>query len=920
MKTVLGAGRSPNDIMFVGEAPGRVEARTGIPFSGPSGELQSFYLSLFGLRIESFYRTNVCKEYKEGNPDPTYKQIRYWTPYLLSELEEVQPKLIVCVGRFAAEWFLATSNKALEPLDLIHGVPHLSIRPDLPECVRDSIILPIFHPAFGLYNYERKSYLRYDYEQVAEVYSKIRSGERDQIQIRHDPYKGREQYLDVTGKELESELSERYILSLMKCDEEGNLIAGFDTEGTPGNEWSLQISLLPGTGYLLRTSQPDFSIGVTALESFLRKHKITLAMHQASTPTAACYDVIMSRGMGLDLHGIRWWDTLYWSYLQRLESMSLSTLSTRWLGTDEKDYRSLVAGLAREKQIAYLHQVVELNLPKPSKITTKENDGTISTRQPQSISQTAEKIIKDIFEGKLDKDGNLPDPYKRWENIDNSEQKRLIISTLGPIPTSSLADVSLSDATYYACGDSDKTLRLALNQISRSNPRILSLMSEGMQILPHIERMQANGMPVSKSYFLSLRSEMEEIVDRIGRKLSLLYYDGKPINPNSTQQVASLCRRRGLSPGKRTPSGGFSTNKDSIGQYRYTDPAIEMVFDWREAAHNRDYYCNDVLSRIPPDYESDIYLIRSNIKMCTVHTRRPASQDPNILGIPQRTEVGRKIRHGYIAPPGKVWCSYDLSGIEVRGLAHRSRCPVLCKVFRDKIHPHKYTASKLFGVDIGQVTDTQKSVGKTANFLTQYGGGYNKFYEGLRAAGITNHDLIVLSFPDLLRKLSWFTPEEEVETAKRSCKQILSNWFKTYYGVDAYRKETIRRARETEIVYDHSGMPRYLPGINSDDSGIRSEEERAAVSHEIQGLATTAIRNSMVWTFPKLDELVDCGELCPDYFRLYLHDEWIFLVDKGQEEVIGPLVMEGLTRHTGIDFIIPIEAEEHIGYTWGECK
>ncbi len=916
MKTVLGYGPVPSPIMFVGEAPGKVEARTGIPFSGPSGDLQSFYLSLFGLSISSFYRTNVCKTYTDGNPDPTYSQIQYWTPYLLAELEEVSPKLIVAVGRFAANWFLSSSPFDGEPLDLIHGVPHLSTREGLPESVRDSIILPIFHPASGLYNYERKSYLRWDYEQVADIYSKIHSGNRDQIHIRQDLYKGKEQYLDITGEELEEELQNEYYLSLMPEDELGNPIIGFDTEGTPSNPWSLQISLFPGTGYLLRTSQPDFKRGISSLESFLRSNRVTVAMHQASTPTCACYDIVMSRAMGLNLHGIRWWDTLYWSYLQRLESMSLSTLSTRWLGTDEKDYKALVAGLARDKQIAYLHSVMDLNLPKPDKISTKENDGTISTRQPQSISRTAERIILDILENKLDKDLNPPDPYKRWEGVDNPEQKKLVLSLLGPIPTASLADVPLSEATYYACGDSDKTLRLALSQISRSDSRILSLQQEGMLLLPHIERMQDNGMPVSRSYFLSLRSEMEEIVDRLGKRLSILYNDGKPINPNSSQQIAALCRRRGLK-GKKTEKGFFSTNKDSIGQYRYTDEAIELVFDWREAAHNRDYYCNDVLERTT-DSPTDICLIRSNIKMCTVHTRRPASENPNILGIPTRTEIGRKIRHGYIAPPGKVWCSYDLSGVEMRVMASESRCPVLSKVFLDKIHPHRFTASRLFGVDIGEVKDTQKAVGKEANFLTQYGGGYGKLYEKLRAAGISNKDLILLSFPD--SSLSFTSLEAETERAKQSCKVVMSNWFKTYYGVDAYRKRVIEKARREEIVYDRSGMPRYLPGINSDDSGIRAEEERAAVSQIIQGTATTAIRNSIIWLMPRLDELSRCGELSIDYFRLYLHDELIFLVDIGQEETLSPIVLEGLTKHHGIELSIPLEAEEHIGYTWGECK
>lgn len=919
MKVVLGTGRKPNDILFCGETAGRVEAQTGIPFTGPSGREQERCLSLFGLDIRRFYRTNVSKTYLEGNPDPTYAQILEWTPTLLAELSEVQPSLIVAVGRFAAQFFLDFDCPALET---IHGIPHLSNRSDLPLCCRDSIILPIYHPAASLYardsdepiKREIRARVLWDYEQVAIIYNLIKSGKRDQIQIRHDLFEGKEKYSDITGRELESILSNPSLPSQLS-DYTAELksitpnliipqsgIVSIDTEGRPGSRWSIQLSLFPGEGYLLRTSQSDFSRGISTLSTFLHTHKPLIALHDASTPVCACYDVVACREMGLELQSLSWFNTMYWLYLQRLESQSLKISCDRWQDMQMEDYESLLGGLAKHKQISYLEQALSVcqSFTKPTKLYTKENTGLVSITQPGHIKSTISNILNDIKSGKVNKDGPV-NPFTRWNKLkeSNPEHTRLVESIIGPIPEATLDDIPLEEAKIYACKDSDGTLRNAITflHFNSHSPRLTSLMSEGMIILPYIERMQANGMPVLPSYFSSLRDKMQTELDALNIKISTLYYDSKPFNPKSPVQVASLLRRRGLKPLKRTDTGSFSTSEDSIGYLRFEDDAIRDVFLWRQMQHNRDNYCDDVLSRVPAEHNpSDPFTIHANFKSTTVHTRRLSASNPNILGIPDRTELGEKIRHGYIAPPGKIWCGFDLSGIELRCLAHKSKSKNLCKVFIDRIDPHKFTAMRIFSRDsIDQVTKTEKKAGKQTNFLMVYGGGARKLWEKLQSEGISDYTV-------------------------ESCRGFIDGYFDLYPEIREYRNRLIHECRRTEVIYDYSGMPRYLPGINSSNSEVRSEEERVAVSQDIQGLAQTMIRNSMVWLLPKLDELVKEGLLDAQYLRLLLHDELIFLVNEGEEEILGPLVLHALTKQCGIELIVPIEAEEHYGKTWGKLK
>lgn len=884
--------------MLIGESPGKVESQTKIPFSGPSGKKLDLYMSLGNLpTLSSCYRTNLVPLYREGNPDPTPSLIAQYEPLLLQDIESIKPKIILLIGRHAVEWALGAN---IPDLETIHGIPHCLSSFNSPHsCLCNTILIPLFHPAGALWNYERGALIRYGYECAGEVLQDLNNNR--EIRFREDAFSGCEEYTDITGAELESFLSDprlpdRIIERYPSSYSSRRLVIGYDTEGEPGAEWSAQFSFFPGTGFLLRFCQSDFSRGMHAFSTFARKYNVTIAMHQASTPRYACYDVVMSRGMKLELQGLPWFDTMSWAHIRRLESKSNKTLAERWQGCEMEDYQSLLAGLSKERQIEYLKRALTLTLPKPEKVHWKENDGTLHSKQPQHIHRTIDRILSDIESGKVNTDGPI-DPAKRWKKIESVSQKKAVESLLGHMPQATLNDIPLDRALFYACRDSDVTLRNTLRfmEINSNNPRLSRLMSNEMRLLPTVERMQANGMPVSISAIRALHSEMESELDSIRDRISGLYWDGEPFNPNSTQQVAFLCRRLGIRPSTKTPTGAVSTSKKSIEEYRFGYPAIGLVFDWRERAKLRDQYCNDVLVRIPDDYQDDTLTIHANFEPCKVPTGRLSASHPNVLGIPVRSPVGRKVRHCYIAPPGKIWVGFDLSGIEVRCLTHLSRDPLWMAAFNNGINPHKDTASRLFNVPLDQVTDLQKAVAKTVNFLIIYGGGASNLYDQLRSNHLSGYNL-------------------------SACKALIRNWWATYSGVDAFRREVIAEARRTEISIDHWGRARYLPGINCDDERVRGEEERATVSQKVQGLARGMLRNSLAWMWPTIESLISEGELDPECFRLDMHDELDFLVNIGEEEILIPLVMEALRNHSGVRLCIPVEAEYHIGHTWAEIK
>jgi uracil-DNA glycosylase family 4 len=126
-QTVLGIGDEQADWFLVGEAPGAEEDRVGEPFVGQAGKLLDNMLAAIGLnRAENVYICNVLKCRPPGNRNPEPEEVAKCTPFLLRQIELTRPKLIVAMGRFAAQTLLGTDASIASLRGRLHqyaGVP-----------------------------------------------------------------------------------------------------------------------------------------------------------------------------------------------------------------------------------------------------------------------------------------------------------------------------------------------------------------------------------------------------------------------------------------------------------------------------------------------------------------------------------------------------------------------------------------------------------------------------------------------------------------------------------------------------------------------------------------------------------------------------------------------------------------------------
>lgn len=134
---VFGVGNPNADLMFVGEAPGADEDLQGEPFVGRAGQLLTKIIEAIGLKREDVYIANVLKCRPPNNRNPEPDEVAHCEPFLLRQIDIIKPKVIVALGKFAAQSLLKTTA----PITRLRGREYK---------YRDAILMPTYHPAYLL--------------------------------------------------------------------------------------------------------------------------------------------------------------------------------------------------------------------------------------------------------------------------------------------------------------------------------------------------------------------------------------------------------------------------------------------------------------------------------------------------------------------------------------------------------------------------------------------------------------------------------------------------------------------------------------------------------------------------------------------------------------------------------------------------
>ncbi len=381
------------------------------------------------------------------------------------------------------------------------------------------------------------------------------------------------------------------------------------------------------------------------------------------------------------------------------------------------------------------------------------------------------------------------------------------------------------------------------------------------------------------------RERLRQQTEAAGHTIASLESDiyalaGHPFKINSPKQLSEvLFVELQLPGGKKTKSGGFSTNVEELERLREDHPIIEKILAYRLWTKLKSTYLDAIDGLIDPETGR----VHTSFNQMVTATGRLSSSDPNLQNIPVRTEEGRAIR--LLFGPGEGYdglLSADYSQIELRILAHLSQDENFVGAFNRGEDIHTRTAAEVFGVAPEEVTPLLRRHAKAVNFGIVY--------------GISDYGL-----------------SQGLGISRAEAGRYIESYFAKCRGVKAFIDKVVAEAHEKGCVTTMFGRRRDLPAIHSKNFQQRSLAERMAMNTPIQGSAADIIKLAMIRAWRGLREAGLKSRIL-----LQVHDELVLEVTGDEAERAAAVVREAMENVTPLS--VPLTVDVHQGANWAEAK
>jgi DNA polymerase-1 len=448
----------------------------------------------------------------------------------------------------------------------------------------------------------------------------------------------------------------------------------------------------------------------------------------------------------------------------------------------------------------------------------------------------------------------------------------------------SMAQVSIADAAPYAAADAETTLRLMplLEADLKRLPKLWDLfINIEVPLIPVLADMEMAGICLDKPFFAAFSVELNARLEELEKRV----YEaaGRTFNLNSTQQLSDvLFGNLRLSPpdkGRKTTSGHFSTAAGVLDGLSGQHPVVDMILEYRELSKLKSTYVDALPKQIHPEDGR----VHTSFSQTTAITGRLSSSDPNLQNIPTRTDLGRRVRKGFIADPGNVLVSLDYSQIELRIVAHMAGDEAMLNAFRAGQDIHATTAAAIYGVPLESVTREMRRHSKAINFGLIY---------GMSAFGLTHSTELTLA----------------------ESQDFVEAYFKQFPGVKKYLDGIRKEAARTGYVETLLGRRRYFPNLKSGLNHVmKNREEREAINSPIQGTAADIMKIAMIRIPPAMMKAGLHGQML-----LQVHDELVVECPQGELKKVASVVQEVMENAYPIG--IPLTTEARWGLNWDELK
>jgi len=353
--------------------------------------------------------------------------------------------------------------------------------------------------------------------------------------------------------------------------------------------------------------------------------------------------------------------------------------------------------------------------------------------------------------------------------------------------------------------------------------------------------MEMNGIKLDSQVLGTYVSNFETLKESV--RLAIYKDAGHEFNINSPKQVGEiLFVEKSLTGGRKTKTGGFSTDERSLTYLLGVDPIIEHILEYREL----DKILSTYLKPLPEYIDKKTYRVHGIFDQLGAISGRFSSKNPNLQNIPKGLVRDINIRDAFVAEEGNTLISFDYSQQELRILAAMSGEQAMIDSFNSNSDVHKLTAAEIFGKDINSVTPEERDQGKTINFSIIYG-------------------------------ISSFGLSDRMKIPREMASMFISKYFEKYSSVKSFMDRVLDEAKITGFTETVLGRRRYSDMIKSNNRNLKAAAERELFNFIIQGSAADIMKISM-------SRLSDILSEFDAKLLLQIHDEFLFEIKGSSKE------------------------------------
>ncbi|MDG1690260.1 MAG: DNA polymerase I [Flavobacteriales bacterium] len=478
----------------------------------------------------------------------------------------------------------------------------------------------------------------------------------------------------------------------------------------------------------------------------------------------------------------------------------------------------------------------------------------------------------------------LIDPEKR-HNLDQLSRTILnydpipIESLIGSKtkPTKKMEEVEINALKDYAAEDADLTFQLYLKFSKELKNLDLEHLFYNIEIplMRVLHDMERQGIKINTESLSSFSKDLN--VSLANLKQSIFQLSETEFNIDSPKQLGEVIfgKLNLDEKAKKTKTGQYKTDEATLNKLNGAHPIIADILNYRTRKKLLSTYVDALPKLISPMTNK----IHTNYMQAVTSTGRLSSNKPNLQNIPIRTDLGKEIRKAFCSSDSNhlLLCA-DYSQIELRIIAGLSKDESMINAFTIGRDIHTETASKIFHVNLEDVSREMRSKAKMVNFGIIYG-------------------------------ISAFGLSQRLGVKRTEAKEIIDNYFLEFPKIKQYMDTTISFAKEKGYVETIFKRKRFLPNISSGNATMRGFDERNAINAPIQGSAADIIKLAMVNIHKKMLVLKMESKLL-----LQVHDELVLDMVKEEQKDLEILVKQEMME--AVKFNVPLEVEIGSGENW----